>query len=309
MSILNFYALLGVSSTATQQEIKMAYRKLAKRYHPDKNPGSKIIEERFKEITEAYNVLSDEISRKKYDLKFFYSSNAQSEKRYNPGVKREQPRFKVKKERPPTAAEKRATRIIFSIVIVFVLLVVLMIILNPADEDTARINQMLSDVDMDPPPKKEEKPPAIMDADSPYDKIFGEGISVAEARNTITVTNCETSEVVVCLVEKGKGGRTIRNEYFGPGLSYKIVGIPNGTYYIKAYFGKHWNPDKLLNNGKVKGGFDQEIGFYRSDKRNNLFIVDQHYSGENLVYANYEIELKKILDDQSRRITAEEFFK
>ena len=63
----DYYEVLGVSKTATKDEIKKAYRKLAIENHPDKNPGDKAAEERFKEATEAYEVLSDDTKRKNYD--------------------------------------------------------------------------------------------------------------------------------------------------------------------------------------------------------------------------------------------------
>lgn len=63
----NYYDILGVSRTATDKEIRSAYRKLARQYHPDVNPGDETAEAKFKEINEAYHVLSDPESRKKYD--------------------------------------------------------------------------------------------------------------------------------------------------------------------------------------------------------------------------------------------------
>ena len=63
----NYYGILGVGRDADAEELKRIYRKLARQYHPDRNPGDKVAEERFKEITEAYTVLSDPEKRSQYD--------------------------------------------------------------------------------------------------------------------------------------------------------------------------------------------------------------------------------------------------
>jgi len=67
MATKDYYHVLGVSKNASEEELKRAYRKLAMKYHPDKNPNKKEAEERFKEINEAYAVLSDKEKRKQYD--------------------------------------------------------------------------------------------------------------------------------------------------------------------------------------------------------------------------------------------------
>ena len=63
----DYYEVLGVDKSATPEEIKKAYRKKAIQYHPDKNPGDKVAEEKFKEAAEAYDVLSNPDKRSRYD--------------------------------------------------------------------------------------------------------------------------------------------------------------------------------------------------------------------------------------------------
>jgi molecular chaperone DnaJ len=73
----DYYEILGVSRKAAVKDIRQAYRKLARRFHPDLNPGDKFAEEKFKQIQEAYEVLSDPKKRQMYDQFGFYSENYQ----------------------------------------------------------------------------------------------------------------------------------------------------------------------------------------------------------------------------------------
>ena len=83
----NYYDILGVSKNATADEIKKAYRTLAFKYHPDRNPGNAEAEEKFKQISAAYDVLSDETKRRNYDLGGYsdnssYSSQSANSQQY-----------------------------------------------------------------------------------------------------------------------------------------------------------------------------------------------------------------------------------
>src|ERR1700759_2558416 len=71
----DYYETLSVPRTASEDDIRKAYRKLARKYHPDLNPGDKSAEARFKNVQEAYDVLSDSKKRQMYDQVGFYSEN------------------------------------------------------------------------------------------------------------------------------------------------------------------------------------------------------------------------------------------
>jgi molecular chaperone DnaJ len=81
----DYYELLGVPRKATAKDIRAAFRKLARKYHPDLNPGDKAAEEKFKQLQEAYDVLSDSKKRQMYDQYGFYSENVPTGD-YGPGA-------------------------------------------------------------------------------------------------------------------------------------------------------------------------------------------------------------------------------
>jgi curved DNA-binding protein len=87
MAFIDYYKILEVNKTATEAEIKKAYRKMARKYHPDLNPNDKEAEKKFKEINEANEVLSHAENRKKYDE---YGENWQHAEQYESAKQQQQ---------------------------------------------------------------------------------------------------------------------------------------------------------------------------------------------------------------------------
>lgn len=87
MSQLNPYEVLNVKPTASKDEIRKAYRTLARKYHPDANPNNKAAEEKFKQINDAYTILSDDVKKADYDRSARQEQQSQSTSQPKPTAK------------------------------------------------------------------------------------------------------------------------------------------------------------------------------------------------------------------------------
>lgn len=315
----NYYIILGVQKTASADEIKSAYRELAKKYHPDKNPGNKAAEEFFKEVQQAYAVLSNEEKRRKYDMKASgnYSQQKQSRTQYTQytgnayqyaqqQAQQKQQFYTANKSRQkPDKSE--SYHIFISVGIALVLLY--FIISYNTDKTAPPTTSLAGTANETPVIKNTEPAPVINDFDSPYSKFFGEEISDNESKNCITIHNSDASEAVVCLVENKSPNRTIRNQYMSAGATFKMNEVPNGEYFLKVYYGTNWDTSKTFLDRKIKGGFKNEIGFVTLNTDKDVFKMKQENAGTGKSFSSFEIDIDPTINEKINKITAKDFFK
>jgi curved DNA-binding protein CbpA len=319
----NYYIILSIKNSASSDEIKAAYRELAKKYHPDKNQGNKAAEEFFKEIQEAYTVLSNEEKRKKYDLRFSYGSSYSQQKQTNQRAQytqytgnayqyaQQQAQQKQyfdtqQKTRPQKSDKTESYQILISVGIALILLY---FIISYTTNDTTR-SKTKETVAVETSVNRTKEPqPTINNFDSPYSNFFGEEVYDNESKNCITIHNSDESEVVVCLVENKVPYKTIRNKYMIKGAIFKLNYIPNGEYFLNAYYGTNWDTIKIFLNNKIKGGFKNEIGFASINTGSNVFKMKQQQAGAGTSFSSYEIGVQASAKEKVKVITAEEFFK
>lgn len=315
MPSTDYYILLGINRNASLTEIKNAYRELAKKYHPDKNFGDKNIEEYFKEIQQAYAVLSHPEKRKKYDLKFLYGTKSNySQTTYKGNAyqyAQQQAQYKQKytqatyKKRQQSNDKTESLQILIS---VGVALILLYFIISYSSEKSKTIAAPITERISNSIPEEQETEPVIRNFDSPYSNFFGEEVYINGSKNHITFYNSNESEAVVCLVENRKPNKTIRNEYINRGTSFNMNNIPNGEYYLKIYYGSDWDPSKTFLNNKVRGGFKNEICFAKMNTSPVILKMKQQEAGTSTSFSSYEIGLNPYNREQTKYIKAEEFF-
>jgi DnaJ-domain-containing protein 1 len=105
----NHYQTLGIKRDASNDDIKKAYRKLAQKFHPDKNDGEIFFEERFKEIQEAYETLSDPYEKGRYDSNYDYFFNGQ-QKTNQAYTRKEEPKYEPPKPEPEKVRQEKEAR-------------------------------------------------------------------------------------------------------------------------------------------------------------------------------------------------------
>lgn len=330
MTLKNYYIVLGVKSTATTDEIKTAFRELAKKYHPDKNPGDKFAEERFKEIQEAYMVLSNPEKKRNYDLKLNYTNRTQKTYNQQPFTgnaysyaqqqyaARNNAAFNNLKSRPRNTHKPEERYQVVASVGVAMILLYFIISYSSSQEQNKKIksSQPLTEKEIEALLKTElEKTSKKVDDvmihnfDSPYTKYFGEEVYQDASKNNIVISAPGNSEAVVCLVENKSPFKVIRNQYMSAGSVFKMNNIPNGDYFLKVFYGNNWDTTVTFLNHSFKGGFKDQIGFVKIMNGKKGFKMSHIPEGNSASFSSYEITLNPNSDLEKRQaISEKEFF-
>ncbi len=331
MALKNYYRILGVSKAASSEEIKSSFRELAKKYHPDKNPGSKAAEDFFKEIQEAYMTLSNPEKRKSYDLKMMYGSSAAAGgakttphgkyagNAYQYAQQQHQTKnhfqFNNLKTKTKHKPEERYQVLVSVGIALLLLYFVISYNASKSKKEEQQANQKLRSIENQikqnylETEKEKEPVPAINNFDSPYSRYFGQEVYSDGSKNNIKIINSDYSEVVVCLVENKKPFKIIRNQYMNVGASFKMNEIPNGDYFLKIFYGNNWDTTITFLNQKIKGGFKEQVAFVKLEDGEKPFIMKHGENTSSSSFSSYEVILNPNFDDKKiKKISAEDFF-
>lgn len=318
----DLYRILGVPDNATMADIKSAYRRLAKLYHPDLNPGNRSSEEKFKEILDAYTILSDEDLRAQYDRKrtLGFSSafrpaaqQEQQEKKKGPPRKEYPPEYiEMLRQRNRTRIVKqiqRRKKILRGMIIAFALYLIATAVFeawlsDKREEQSAELNKRIEAKRKQDSIDQLRNNSGIQNLDSPYDSIFGPGQSTWLSPNQLVVINPH-SDAIICLTRVDSPYITIRNEFIHAKKKFVMKDLPNGRYMVKVYSGEMWDETARVPDGRPFGGFSINEKFFVVH-HDPITLIKPTYNNRNTTTTDtVRIDTSAA---QIRMISREEFF-
>lgn len=150
---------------------------------------------------------------------------------------------------------------------------------------------------------------ALKNGDSPYDSYFGKGHYDKSSYNKIKFENSQNYDAIVCLVDV-KTEKTIRNEYISAGSTFQMTNIPNGTFYLKLFFGNDWNPFKKIEFTDIIGCFEKDLTFSLYDNKTDWFEMNQQTTSKGINYSTYDVTLYPVTHGnmKGKDIELQDFF-
>lgn len=266
-----YYEILGISPSAGNNEIKAAFRHLAKLYHPDKNPNGK---EHFEKILVAYEVLINHNRRKQYDLKLKYAGGTHQTTAQTKAAKKKEWGFsdeELKRRQYFKENYKKEYRqyqeqygsqnakvyneykyILFAAPLAVGLF---LFVVNGFENDNESTSAQLGKVKTEQLEKNE-----LNLGDDPYTNYFKDPVFDNEANKSMTIKNLSGNDAVVCFF--GKEERFVRCCFLKDNYSAELSQLPNEDITLKMVLGKDWNDRKTFENSDAVGGFENPFGFF-----------------------------------------------
>jgi curved DNA-binding protein CbpA len=314
--MLNYYEILGLSNSANAQEIKNAYRKLAKLYHPDKNPDNKNSEEKFKHIKEAYEVLIDPAKKRKHDatLEYYlklksntnalkthrkksYSDISAEEHKRRQYFQQHYPNYNQKKGKQKAAEEKKKyneTRaIIFSIPIAIALL---FFIVNIYNRNSGNTLQQETKIGYKTTTSKDSIPLNsfnFKNGDEPYANYLEKPIIDKNSLDVVKVINDSGNDAIAFLTDSSN--KITRHYYIKNNVELFFEFLPEGNYNLKLHCGNSFNC-KLINQLPV---FCEKSKFYETIKKTIKIEKSKIDSFHFIIDANTLVSKYKTVDSAS----------
>ncbi|MBS1636267.1 MAG: J domain-containing protein [Bacteroidetes bacterium] len=309
------YSILGVSKQATAVEIKAAFRRLAKLYHPDKNPGNPQAKELFAAILRAYEILSDPVQKKRYDL--YYASGkddvqttpqqrrAKKQKEWSfteEDLKKRQYYQQYYKQQKEKSVNTQTVSkpysdykyILFAtpIAVCLLMLIISLFAPRPEAETNVRKTPPVEPVSTAPAPQT-----GPQTGEQVYSGFFG-AIRTAQTPYALRVTNTTGSDAVVAVFDS-KTNKYLQHAYIHNGYFAEFSMLPKTGVYVRSIIGRHWNPALEAYHHKVSGCFDtiQQIQDLRNDP-----VTFHQKTGLEL------INLSLLSDEREAHIAADSVF-
>lgn len=332
------YSILGLTKSATNAEIKAAYRRLVKIYHPDKNPDNPVAVEKFRAIQEAYDVLSHALSRTRYDNRFSsaaysyespFSQTAQKKeqgrtKKYTfteEDLKRRQyykEHYKQHNPRPKVNSEEQKKNfneikyMLISVPVAIALLFFIINIYNRGKEVEKVVNTSMADSTMKKVQEyieKQDKEKAdslalnapIVTSAEPYKELFGSAKVDKRTLQVVQVTNWANRDAVVCVVD-AKTNKVVRHYFIQDNFNLYFEFLPEGTYYLRNYLGSvgSFTKDKKKQDGSSVGMFTEKEQFQEYAKDTFTISLSKHDTiAKNILF---------IKDDKQKNLIEPERF-
>ena len=273
----DYYSILGLPKNATDIEIKTAFRKLAKIYHPDKNPNNPNAKHLFENILKAYNTLINPHSRKRYDNSNF-NTNTQTVSTQRSGQKKQKD-YSVTEEdikrreyyknyynskkhtvntTPPKPKYSDYKYILFATPIAVGLLMLIISLFN--SEPKIKVSRLGVTKKTETPLVEIKKTShQLPNGEKPYSSYFG-NIKTFDTKHSLKINNSSNFDAIIIVFDE-KQKSYLQHSYVRASYSAEFLMLPKTGAYWKCMLGKNWNKDKLLFNNKLFGGFDSTMQY------------------------------------------------